>query len=127
MIAIDTNIIVRILAGDDPEQSPRARALVDANQVFVSTTVFLEAEWVLRGVYRMSSTVVVAKLRAFAGLPGVTLEDPARVMQALDWCDHGLGFADALHLASAVGCDGFFTFDRGLAKLAPVGVVVRAP
>jgi len=127
MIAIDTNIVVRILARDDPDQSPRARALVHANQVFVASTVFLEAEWVLRSIYRMDKAVVAATLRAFAGLPTVNLEDPARVLQALDWADEGLDFADALHLASAGGCDGFFTFDQGLAKLAPRGIVVRAP
>jgi len=127
MIAIDTNVVVRILARDDPDQSPRARALVEANTVFVATTVFLETEWVLRGVYRMSRPVVLARLRAFAGLPTVILEDPARVMQALNWTADGLDFADALHLASAGACEGFFTFDRGLAKMAPAGLAVRAP
>ena len=38
MIAIDTTLVVRYLTGDHPEQSVRARALVDANPVFVSLT-----------------------------------------------------------------------------------------
>ncbi len=44
MIAIDTNIIVRYLTGDHPDQSPRARALVDGQPVFVPVTVALEVE-----------------------------------------------------------------------------------
>jgi predicted nucleic acid-binding protein len=51
MLAIDTNLIVRYLTGDHPEQSPKARALIDSEDVFVCTTVLLETEWVLRSVY----------------------------------------------------------------------------
>ena len=51
MIAIDTNLVVRYLSGDHPEQSARARALVDQNPVFVGLTVVLEVEWVLRSAY----------------------------------------------------------------------------
>ena len=39
MLAIDTNIVVRYLTGDHPEQSPKARALIDSEDVFVCTTV----------------------------------------------------------------------------------------
>ena len=44
MLAIDTNLIVRYLTGDHPRQSARAKALIDGNDVFVCTTVLLEAE-----------------------------------------------------------------------------------
>ena len=54
MRAVDTNVIVRYLTGDDEVQATRARAVVDAGQVFVSTTVLLESEWVLRSVYAFS-------------------------------------------------------------------------
>ena len=45
MLAIDTNLIVRYLTGDHPRQSAKAKALIDGNDVFVCTTVLLEAEW----------------------------------------------------------------------------------
>jgi predicted nucleic acid-binding protein len=54
MIAVDTNIVVRYLTGDHPRQSTKARTLVDGNDVFLSRTVILECEWVLRSAYRYS-------------------------------------------------------------------------
>jgi len=42
MLAVDTNLIVRYLTRDDPEQAARARALINDLDVFVCTTVLLE-------------------------------------------------------------------------------------
>jgi predicted nucleic-acid-binding protein len=129
MLAIDTNIIVRLLTNDDPDQAARARTLVAASDVFVATTVLLETEWVLRAAYHQSKNDVISALRAFAGLPTVTLEDPVRVEAALTLAAGGLDFADALHLAGAEGCEAFITFDRRLPKSASVAasIVVREP
>jgi predicted nucleic acid-binding protein len=112
MLAVDTNLIVRYLTGDHPKQSAKARAVIDGEDVFVSTTVVLETEWVLRSVYGYDARQVCAALRAFAGLPHVSLEDPALVATALDRAAQGLDFADALHLGRAQGCDAFVTFDQ---------------
>jgi predicted nucleic acid-binding protein len=57
-------------------------------------------------------------LRGLAGLPGVTVEEPAILAQALDWMESGMDFADALHLAKTEGCSPFLSFDRQLAKTA---------
>jgi predicted nucleic-acid-binding protein len=129
MLAIDTNLVVRYLTGDHPAQSAKARKLIDNRDVFVATTVFLESEWVLRSVYGYDPGIVAGALTAFAGLPRVTLEDPAATAKALAWTARGLDFADALHLAKAEGCEAFVSFDRGLAKRAnALGTVkVRAP
>ena len=54
MLAVDTNVIVRYLTRDDPEQFARASALIRSEDVFICTTVLLECEWVLRGAYRYS-------------------------------------------------------------------------
>jgi len=118
MRAVDTNVIVRYLANDDPAQAARTRRLLDREDVFVSLTVLLETEWVLRGVFGLAPADIVRALRAFAGLPRVTVENPAAAAQALDWAEQGLDFADALHLAAARPHDGFVTFDRALAKAA---------
>jgi len=118
MIAVDTNIVVRYLTGDHPRQSIKARALIDGKNVFVSRTVMLECEWVLRSVYGYSPLEVCKALRAFAGLPRVLVEDLGMVVQALDFAESGLDFADALHLAAAGGCDTFATFDRTFVKRA---------
>src|SRR5690242_6524315 len=102
--AIDTNVVVRFLTGDDPGQAARARKLMEGGDLFVATSVLLETEWVLRSGYGFASERIVRVLRDFAGLPGVTLEDPLLVARALDWAAQGLDFADALHLGRAEGC-----------------------
>lgn len=112
MRAIDTNVVVRYLTGDEPDQSARARAAVDGGAVFASTTVLLESEWVLRSVYGFAPEEVAAALRAFAGLPGVTVENPGRIAAALDRTEAGMDFADALHIGAATRCDAMLTFDR---------------
>jgi predicted nucleic acid-binding protein len=118
MLAVEPNLIVRYLTGDHPGQSAKARAVIDGEDVFVSTTVLLETEWVLRSVYSFDSARVCAALRAFAGLPRVSLEDPALVATALDRTAHGLDFADALHIGRAEDRGDFVTFDRRLIKAA---------
>lgn len=118
MRAVDTNVIVRFLTNDHPAQAARARKLIGGGDIFVATTVLLEAEWVLRSGYGLTTDRLVQALRDFAGLPGVTLEDPQLAARALDWAERGLDFADALHLGRAQGCAAFLSFDRKLAKAA---------
>ena len=129
MIAIDTNVIVRYLVNDDAAQAARARRVIDTNDIFVGTTVLLETQWVLSSVYGFSVRACVKALSDFAGLPGVVLEDPAEVANALDWANKGLDFADGLHLAKAMGCEEFVSFDRTFAKAANAfgGITVRSP
>lgn len=116
MLAIDTNVFVRVLTGDHPDQDARARSLLEGHKVFVSTTVVLESEWVLRGAYGLAREDLIQALRAFAGLPNVTLQEPERVAAALAWAEGGMDFADALHLAAAADCEAFVTFDLKMAK-----------
>ena len=129
MLAIDTNLIVRYLTGDHPDQSARAKALIDSEDIFVCTTVLLETEWVLRGVYNYAAPQLAKALRAFAGLPRVTIEDAGQAAQALDWMEAGMDFADTLHLLKAQGCDAFVSFDQRFARAADrLGVTkVRMP
>ena len=129
MIAIDTNVVVRFLVDDDHEQFRRARQVIANAQVFISNTVLLECEWVLRSVYEYEPRDFVEALRNFAGLEKATLEDPELAATALKWHEQGMDFADALHLAGSAGCEAFLTFDRRLASASGrVGAVsVRAP
>ena len=128
MRAVDTNIVVRYLTGDHPEQAARARAVFTTGQVFVSTTVLLESDWVLRSAYGFAATEVAAALRALAGLPGVTVENPALLGEALDRTARGMDFADSLHLGAAAGCESMLTFDQRFIRAADgVRVPVREP
>ena len=129
MFAVDTNVIVRYLTRDDAEQFAKASALIRSEDVFVCTTVLLETEWVLRRSYRFGRERISAALAAFAGLPRVTLEDAAAAAKALDWMRRGMDFADALHLAKALECEAFVSFDQRFAAVANAlsEVKVRAP
>lgn len=118
MRAIDTNVAVRFFTEDDKPQYRRARAAIEAGDIFVSTTVLLECEWVLRSAYGFPADRIVKSLRGLAGLPGVTIEEPALIARALDAMTGGMDFADALHLGSAQGCSAFLSFDRKLARAA---------
>ncbi len=118
MLAIDTNVVVRYLVGDHPKQSATARALIDGEDIFVSTTVMLETEWVLRSAYGFTSAQVCKALRDFSGLVRVSLEDPALLAIAIDRTAQGMDFADALHVGRADACSAFATFDRQLIKAA---------
>jgi len=116
--AIDTNVLVRFLTGDHPEQSEKARLLVEEGDLFVGITVFLESEWVLRSTYGFSPSAICRSFRAFAGLSGVTVENPDLLAEALDHVEAGMDFADALHLGACAQCDAFLTFDRKFARIA---------
>lgn len=112
MIAVDTNVVVRLLVLDDPDQSARARDLFAAEQVFIPDTVVLETAWVLAYSYELDRDAIIAGLRRLFGLPNVHLRDAAEMALALEWYGRGLDFADALHLVQSAHCARLLTFDR---------------
>ena len=118
MLSVDTNLIVRIVTNDDPDQVRRAVALFEQERIFIAKTVLLEVEWVLRFSYQLPRETIAATLRKVIGLGNVSLENPHEVSIALDWFEQGLDFADALHLASSSRAERFATIDRKLAKVA---------
>ena len=118
----------------DPEavkQRPIARRLLtQAEPVFVPLTVVLEFEWVLRAFYGFAADDFVRVIQHLLGLAHVTVEEWARVSDALGLHKDGLDFADALHLLASSGCVELMTFDdRRFARrakrpgLTPVVVV----
>ena len=128
MLALDTNILVRFITRDDRVQSPQARTLILSGPTFIADTVMLETERVLRSLYGFPQTRIITALRDLAGIEGVTLENPARIAEALNVAESGLDFADALHLAHAAQCDAFVTFDKTLIRAARGGALpIRAP
>lgn len=118
MIAVDTNVLVRFLTGDDPQQFKKALRLFETHQVFIPDTVVLEAEWVLRFAYEFSSTEICEAFNRLFGLPNVHCSDPTLIAQAILWHQHGLDFADAIHLALSQKKDRFFTFDTKFIRKA---------
>jgi len=116
VIALDTNVIVRIVTADDPGQLRAATAVFETEDLWVCKTVLLETEWVLRYTYELSRSAIREIFRKLLGYPRLQVEDRSAVLWALNLYDQGVDFADALHLASSGDADRFATFDRPLAK-----------
>jgi len=116
MLAVDTNVVVRLLVNDDRRQGALARRLFESDVIFIGVTVLLEAAWVLKSVYELSAGGAVKALRGLLGLPNVRVEDAGAVAAALDAVSKGLELADALRLLRAPDEAQFVTFDRALAK-----------
>lgn len=118
MIAIDTNIVVRFLVADAPDEFEKARQLMSTQSVLVTPTVLLETVWVLVSKYRLPQDAVMHALRGVIGLPSVHLSHPEAALKALDWFGNGVDIADAIHIAHLDGADRFVTFDKHLVRKA---------
>ena len=129
MIAIDTNIIVRLLTKDDAAQYQQAYKLFDTHDIFITDTVILETEWVLRFAYYYKVDQIAGALIQLISLPNVNINHPERFAQAITWHKQGLDFADAFHLANSQNCKKFFTFDKKMISSAKTigGCKVLAP
>ncbi|MEP6784776.1 MAG: type II toxin-antitoxin system VapC family toxin [Sphingomonadales bacterium] len=118
MIAVDTNILVRLIVGDDAAQVERARELAEQEPIFVSLTVLTETEWVLRSRYRYDRERIHGALTALPELVDVKFEDDEGVYWALDRFAIGGELADYLHIVAARGVGRFATFEKRLAGRA---------
>lgn len=128
MIAVDTNVLLRLLVGDEQAQAARARRLfdrADAEQksIWVGDTVLVELAWTLAKAYGRDRADIVAAMRALSSHATVVLESGAAVRDATDAFEHGRAdFADCLLVmkAQSAGCDEVATFDRGMKALPAV-------
>jgi predicted nucleic-acid-binding protein len=122
MKALDTNVLARFFIddADDAQAAGQRPAAVAAlsERAFVSVTVLLELEWVMRGFYGLPPRDIARVMLALASIEHVTIEDRDALLVALDAYGKGLDFADALHVARSSRASGFVTFDRRLAKRA---------
>ena len=120
MLAVDTNVVVRLLVADDEDQHARARRLFTTRAVWIPTTVVLETEWVLRSAYGFAPDAIATALSRLVRLADVTVENVDAVTFAIDALDKGIDFADALHLASstAAATEGLATFDTRFVRRA---------
>jgi len=118
MVAVDTNVVVRLLTGDDPTQAAVARALFATGPVWIPKTVLLETAWVLTSLYEFADDAVVEAFRKLLGLETVHVEDEAQVVAALALTACGLELADAIHLSSRPHGISFVSFDKPFVKRA---------
>lgn len=122
MIALDTNVLVRLLVFDEPRQAERARRLVEQatskdESIFLSSIVLCELVWVLRGAVDAPKKDIVATLNRLLDSELFVFENAALLRTAIDRFTSGRAdFADYLlgEVASDAGASVTFTFDRTL-------------
>lgn len=118
MIALDTNLLARLLLRDDPVQHARVRSLLETGQVFTApVTVLVELVWVLEA-NGCNPTEVTRGLQLLLGLPNFRPPQAGAVRSALRAYVKGMDFADSLHLALSSGDDAFVTFDKAFVRKA---------
>jgi predicted nucleic-acid-binding protein len=118
MIAVDTNVLVRLLTSDDPGQASASRALFSTEQIWIAKTVLLETAWVLRSIYGFDEGAISNAFKKLLGLKNVQAEDKSSLAAALSLTAHGIEFADAIHLSSRPHGTAFVTFDKPFVRRA---------
>ncbi len=123
MRAVDTNLLVRLLARDDPKQVAAAETFV-ASGAWVSHLVLLEAIWVLGSVFNRPSASLAVSIAMLLEHETLVIQDPDVIEAALENFRKRptLGFSDCLILevARKAGHLPLGSFDRALAKLEGV-------
>jgi len=124
MIAIDTNVLVRVLVEDDLEQTKRVRTLLEGclatgETCFVSDVALAETVWVIEDGYGFSRGEISASLRQLAQTGPFVFESRSRVLDTLDRFDAGKAdFSDYLLLyrGADAGARALYSFDRKLLR-----------
>jgi predicted nucleic-acid-binding protein len=118
MIALDTNVVLRLLLADDERQAARARALAASSPVTIPVSVILETEWALRSAYDVRRPQMLTFLRAAVRAGTRPAPEADMLDRAVTWFEKGMDFADALHLASSGKATSFASFDVQMGKIA---------
>jgi predicted nucleic-acid-binding protein len=122
MIALDTNVLVRYIVEDDPEQSPAAAAMIERalernEALFVPQVVLCELVWVLSFAYRFNREAIVGVVQQLRRGAQITVEGADEVKRAVESYAAGRGdFADYLIAERSVasGCSIIASFDAAL-------------
>lgn len=123
MIGLDTNVLIRYLTQDDPEQAARATGVVEklseSDPGFIGMVALVETVWVLRRLYGASAEEIRETVSDLLSSRNIVVENREVVALALtigekDSCR----FADAIIAAAALraGCSKTLTFDRGAVR-----------
>jgi len=118
MIAVDTNVLVRLLTGDKPKQQAAVRSLFASETIWIAKTVLLETGWVLRSLYGFEERAIYEAFTKLLGLKNVHAEDESSVAAALALTTHGIELADAMHLSSRPPDVVFVSFDKSFVQRA---------
>jgi len=120
VIGLDTNVIVRYLAQDEPRQAAAATRLIEGSLTaeargFVSIVTLAEVVWVMSSNYRAARKAVADIVEGLLTAPQLTIEQAEVVWRALRaFRDSKADFSDAVivELGRDAGCSKTVTFDR---------------
>jgi predicted nucleic-acid-binding protein len=124
MIGLDTNLLLRYLAQDDPTQSPRTteiieRRLTEQEPGFISLVSVLEVVWVLKSLFKRSQQEIANDIEMLLAADTLEVQNEQEVYYAVVSLRNGTGtFEDALIGALGIwrGCSATLTFDEDAAK-----------
>jgi predicted nucleic-acid-binding protein len=117
-VAVDTNVLLRIILADDPKQHRLAiRALEDASEVILSSVALCEAAWVLKRTYGLTRPEVADSIRAVLDITNASYET-GPIQAGLAMLDDGGDFADGViaRQGRSNRADIFLSFDRKAVK-----------
>jgi predicted nucleic acid-binding protein len=118
---VHTNVLVRHLTGDPPEQARRATEFLGAAEGLVLTDViFAEVIYVLESLYELEREQVAERLRAVVGFPAIIVLDASVLLRALEVYEvHRIDFAEAylVACAEASGIGAVASFDRAIDRV----------
>jgi len=113
---LDTNVLIRHLTGDPPEQAARATAaLAGAGPLLLTDLILAECGYVLESFYEVAAASVSELMRSALTLPSIVAVDPEVLLRALEIYEHDrLDFAEAYLVAQAEasGVSEILSFDR---------------
>ena len=125
MTGLDTNVLVRYFAQDDPKQSWVAteileQRLTESEPGFISLVAMMETAWVLSRVYGLGTPAIAGVIERVLQADHLIVQNEQEVFTAMIAMRSGRGsFADALigALAMWAGCETTLTFDKKAARL----------
>lgn len=126
-VGLDTNLLLRMVLNDDPDQRAKALAfgktLTPDSPGHVSLLVLVEFNWALLSRYRQPKPAVLATIRKLLRARTLVFESHEAVVRALELAERpGVDFSDALIAEHnrTQGCSRTVTFDRDAARLIPI-------
>ena len=133
MIGLDTNVVLRLLLNDDPEQRLYVvKAIQQTRRLAITVTitlaVVLEMEWVLRSIAKMTKPQVLSFFDLLLEAHDIEIDNEKVLEQALHlYANAACDFAECLFLAQyqRMGCQTMLTFDAKAARMAGVQLVAE--
>jgi predicted nucleic acid-binding protein len=121
---VDSNVLVRHLTGDPPDQAERASAFLSGSETLILVDLIVaEVVYVLESVYRVDRERVADLVRAIVGFPAVVVPDEGLLLRALEiYEQHRIHFAES-YLAACAEVSGVgvvASFDRDIDRVPTV-------